>query len=374
MSHRSRGDINGVDRLIHRGRVMEDKNSRILVIRFSSLGDLILLLPFLVTLRNGFRGGEISFATKERYRELFEQNRDIDRLYLLRQGGPHELLRLYTALRHNRFDIIIDAHNVIRSNVLFHLLRAPSKLQISKDQAKKLLLIRGKHNLFGSGPSQLERYLEMAGRLGIKPVDTDRLLDLPEAVLRKAETALRLPCLAGKNLVAVAPGARWETKRWPESHFARLISSLSRTGFAPVLIGGKEDIELNRRIAADSAVAPPNLTGELSILETAAVLGRCRILVTNDSAPLHLSESVGTPVVAFFGPTVKEFGYYPRLKNSVAVEIDLPCRPCSRNGARPCPIGTKECLAAIRPEQVSGIVEDIVRGGVPAEHRAGPER
>jgi heptosyltransferase-2 len=102
-------------------------------------------------------------------------------------------------------------------------------------------------------------------------------------------------------------------------------------------------------VAELSRSVPRNLTGALSIIETAAVLKWCRALVTNDSAPLHLAEAVGTPAIAFFGPTVREFGYFPRLPASRALETALPCRPCSRNGKRACPYGTKECLTSIEP-------------------------
>ena len=122
----------------------------------------------------------------------------------------------------------------------------------------------------------------------------------------------------------------------------------------PPLAAGTHSL-VAKQVGADgkeqAASAPLDLTGRLSILESAAVLKRCAALVTNDSAPLHLAESVGTPVVAFFGPTVREFGYFPRLPRSRALEVSLRCRPCSRNGARRCPYGTKECLAAIPPER-----------------------
>jgi heptosyltransferase-2 len=185
---------------------------------------------------------------------------------------------------------------------------------------------------------------------------------LPDEACALARERLSSRLRSRKGCVAFAPGARWKTKRWPADHFAKLISTVSARDYAPVLIGGTEDIADNAAIArAVSPEEPLDLTGSLSIIESAAILRECAALVTNDSAPLHLAEAVGTPVVALFGPTVREFGYYPILRRSMALEVDLPCRPCSRNGARSCPYGTEECLTSIEPEAVLEALLGVLR-------------
>ncbi len=100
--------------------------------------------------------------------------------------------------------------------------------------------------------------------------------------------------------------------------------------------------------------------GRLSLLETAAALERAAVLVTNDSAPLHMAEAVGTPVVALFGPTVRQFGYFPLLEESIVIERDLECRPCSRNGSRPCHLENRDCLDTIGPDEVLGSVHHVL--------------
>jgi len=124
--------------------------------------------------------------------------------------------------------------------------------------------------------------------------------------------------------------------------------------------GGREEKELSGRIAQAAQYPVINTTGKLTILEAGAVLKKCRLLVTNDSALLHLAEYVKTPVVAIFGPTVREFGYYPHLKESIPIEIELNCRPCSRSGTSLCPLGTKECLTSIRIGSILGAIESIL--------------
>jgi len=328
---------------------MQKASSKILVIRLSSLGDLVLMMPMLRSLRAGFPAAEIHLLCKEKYTGLFEGSDCVNRIIVVEGGGLGELMRIRSWLSRERYDVIIDAHNVIRSNILFHTLGAPKRLQIAKCDLKKLLLIRGKTNLYGAVLPQSERYRELARGLGVEIRETFEELAVPETAARGAERALSSFGAPGGRLIAFAPGARWGTKRWPQECYAELITAVSRLGCGAVIIGGPEDAAANAKVARMSNRAPLDLTGKLSIMESAAVLRRCTALVTNDSAPLHLAEAVGTPVVAFFGPTVREFGYYPRLARSRVLEVALPCRPCSRNGARQCPYGTTECLTAIGP-------------------------
>jgi heptosyltransferase-2 len=311
---------------------MLQASSKILVIRLSSLGDLILMVPMLRALRSGLPDAEIHLVCKEKYAGLFEDNGFLDRIIIVRRGGLSELIELRSTLSSERYGTIIDAHNVLRSNILFHTLHARRKLQIRKDELKKLLLIRGKTNLYTRDISQAERYAALARELSVTVSDDFEGLPMPVSAAKGAQRALARAGWSGKPLVAFAPSARWRTKTCQ-----------------PVLIGGAEDSAANARVALMSGGAALDLTGTLSIIESAAVLKQCGALVTNDSAPLHLAEAAGTPVVAFFGPTVREFGYYPRLARSRVLERTLPCRPCSRNGARACPYGTKECLSAIDP-------------------------
>jgi heptosyltransferase-2 len=333
---------------------MPQPSGKVCIIRLGSLGDLVLMIPMLSALRSSFPSKEIHLVCKQKYAGLFDGGGLVDSLIPVRRGGLREIFELRAALSRAGYETIIDAHGVIRSSLLFHTLRAPKKLQIRKDELKKAALIAGKANLYTRVTSQVERYMELARRLGAEVREPYAELPLSPAAERRAE--MIYGGIGGPFLIAFAPGARWPTKRWPAEHFARLISKTAARGFECLLIGGAEDSATNAEVAALSRSAPLDLTGSLSIIESAAVLKRCRALVTNDSAPLHLAEAVGTPVIAFFGPTVREFGYYPRLRGSRALETKLPCRPCSRNGKRSCPYGTKECLMSIEPEAAVEVI------------------
>ncbi len=351
---------------------MESAGKKILVIRFSSLGDLILLLPLLDTLKEGFPDSSIDLVTKEKYREIFIGNRNLNSIYTLEKGSILSLIRLRKIIASNKYDIIIDAHNVIRSNIIYYSVKAGYKVRIKKDQLKKYMLIKHKKNLYGEIKTQTGRYLELAERLGIKTSGTVSDYELPEKSREKARSLMNSAGLKEGRIVAVAPGARWEAKRWPVENFCALAFEISSAGFDLLIVGGPEEENLGRRVEKASTGAKLNAVGDMSVPETAAVLESSSLLVTNDSALLHLSESVGTPVIALFGPTVREFGYYPRLEESVSLEVDLECRPCSRNGARPCPLGTRECLRSIDAESVMQRVKSFMeKASVKSEARNG---
>ena len=338
----------------------------ICVIRFGSLGDLVLLTALLEALRAGFPEAEIHLVTKERFAGLFDEDDRVDALHLLEGSNPASLLRLRRSMP-GRFDALIDAHGVTRSVLLAGTIRAKIRARIVKDQARKLLLIHRKIDRYpADGISMVDRYVDLARRIGADPpIDPAPRLGEPATASAAAER-----CLGGlpgsRRPVAVAPGARHHAKRWPTERFAGLVSALLARGETVALVGGEGDRAACRAVAEKSGGLPVDCCGGLSPLETAAVLARCDLLVTNDSAPLHIAEAAGTPVVALFGPTVGRFGYAPRLPDSVVVERSLDCRPCSRNGARPCPLGTKECLASITATIVLDAVDGVlgaVRGG-----------
>ncbi|MBD3178381.1 MAG: hypothetical protein GF417_01655 [Candidatus Latescibacteria bacterium] len=331
---------------------MRETKIRILVIRFSSLGDLILMIPLLRHLRAAFPRGEIDIATKDKYSGLFSGYQLVNSIHTLKGGSLSELLRMKNRLRKRRYNIVIDAHNVIRSNILYWGIPAEKKAQLKKEQLRKFLLIKFGINLYHEITHQHDRYMKLAWKIGLSKDKDLPPFQLPaDAELRAGNFIKELDPEAEITL-SVAPGARWDTKRWSEQNYREIIKRVSDMGFNTVIVGGREEVELAERISGSTEERLVNTAGKLSILETASILGRSDLLLTNDSALLHLSELVGTPVLALFGPTVREFGFYPRMAKSRVLEIGAECRPCSRNGARPCRYPEKLCLDSIKPESV----------------------
>ena len=338
---------------------MNNVRPRILLIRFSSLGDLVLLTALIDGIAVAFPGHDLHLATKDQYRELFDNNLHIVKIHALpSDSGFGGLLGLRRDLALEGFETIIDAHNVIRSNFLYRTIGARRKVQLGKDQIRKLSIIRAGKDTYEDTVTMKDRYLGLIAELGAAiPVVSTRLTPPPSAEAA-VETFFDENGLTGRRVVALAPGARWETKRWPSDRFAEITSAISDSGHAVLVIGSEAEKDICS-IAAHGGVAT-NACGRLSLMETAAALKKASVLVTNDSGPLHIAEATGTPVVALFGPTVRQFGYFPLLDDSIALEKEIDCRPCSRNGARPCHIDKRDCLENIGTTEVLASVNRVL--------------
>ncbi len=319
---------------------------KLLFIRFSSLGDCILLCPLLA---HAGRSGadEIVVLTKRAYADLFAAVPGVNRVIAIDHGTTvFDLLRIAGEFRRSGH-VVVDAHASARSRLVAWR-SGGAAARIRKHTRERLGLIVFKRQ--AQLPTMLERYAALLEPAGLQPgVLSPGGISIPPAAAAAAARSVT------DNAIAVAPGSRWSTKRW--HGFAELCEGLAEAGHPIVLVGDGSDREITRPIAAALGARALDLAGSLPLLETAAHIARCAAFVGNDSGLMHLAEAVGVPVVALFGPTVRSFGYFPSLPQSRVVEQYLPCRPCSRNGAIPCPKGTGECLATI---PVSRVLETVL--------------
>jgi len=165
-------------------------------------------------------------------------------------------------------------------------------------------------------------------------------------------------CAAG----GAGPGRRPRHQRWPIAHWSALAERLEAAGYRPVVVGGPEDRGLAQQLVAEGGGgnSVPSAAGEFSLQETGALLARARVVVSGDTGVMHMATGVGTPVVALFGPTVGQFGFFPYRAPAVVVERALDCRPCSATGTAACPLGHHRCLTDVTPEEVAATVERLV--------------
>lgn len=326
------------------------------VIRFSSLGDCVLLCPLLERLKQAC-GGEVVVLTKRAYADLFAAARGVDRVVAIDEGSTlRDLLRIADEWR-ARGAVVIDAHASWRSRVVAARMGGAAA-RIEKHTGARLKLIVFKRNV--TLPTMLDRYAKLgavagAGTAPLAPGG----LGIEAELARRAEHAMR----GDTPFVAVAPGSRWPSKRWPG--YAAVCATLAESGVRILLVGDDRDRAAAAPIAGALQDRCVDLTGRAHLMETAAHLARCRAFLGNDSGLMHLAEAVGVPVVGLFGPTVREFGYFPSLPHSRTIERRLACRPCSRNGATPCPKGTVECLRQIPPHAVVGALTTLFDESAP---------
>ncbi len=325
--------------------------TKILILRFSSLGDLILTTPFYRELKRLNPSAELHLATSTNFAPLLENNPHLTKIHALnRQGGQPALRQLVKRLQAHKWDQVFDLHRSLRSRLLlfqlFGLFPAwkTQLYRLDKRSWQRVLLLRFKRNVLQRFPAQREAYLQLIGQAypGAKLQSHTELFPSN----KQAEAVTRILTESGINekpLIGFGAGASFPLKRWPKESFLFVARELAKQGYQPIFLGGGGEEEPDW-IAKQGGF--PNWSGRLDFLETAALLARCSLAVSNDSAIVHFAEAMGTPALALFGPTVKEFGFGPFLKHSLLVEKDLPCRPCSRNGKGSC--SNQEELACLR--------------------------
>jgi heptosyltransferase-2 len=331
------------------------------VIRFSSLGDCILLCPLLAHLKAS-GADDVTVVTKTAYAEVFAYATGADRVVAIdTDKGLASLESAARSLREGGYDVI-DAHNNWRSRYLCARLGGAGS-RFEKHYRARLGLIVFKRR--SDIPTMLERYGELSEPLGVGAAPAaPGGLAVPERSRAGAARALA----RFERAVAVAPGSRWPAKRWPIERFVETATALvERLGVGVVLVGDEHDAEVARPIAEALGERCVDATGSRSVMETAAWIEACGGFVGNDSGLMHLAEAVGTPATALFGPTVSEFGYYPALERSRTVERALGCRPCSRNGSRPCPRRVRECMEYDADAVVAAAV-GMLEGTGPRRH------
>lgn len=326
---------------------------RVLIIRFGSFGDCVLLCPLAAAIKAA-GAEEVTVVTKRAWAEVFAAATGVDRVVALEPGGG--LRALARIARSYRGATVIDAHNNWRSRFLSWRLGGAAA-RFEKYYAARLGLIVFKRH--APIPTMLEQYARLGTVAGASGSLAPGGLRVPDEVRERVRADL-----PETPTVALAPGSRWPMKRWPAAAWLELGERISRTARV-VLVGDEGDRRWTAPLAQALDGRALDLAGRLTLMETAAWIERSDAFVGNDSGLMHLAEAVGTPVVGIFGPTVEAFGYYPSLPSSRTVERSLDCRPCSRNGAVPCPRRTQECLTAIPVDTVASALDAALTGAGP---------
>ena len=349
----------------HDGAGGLDELRRVLLIRLSSLGDILLMTPLLNLLHATCPQAQIDVLVKAEYHDLLRAHPSITRLLIF--DSRQSLLGTLRSLRADRYDLALDLHCTPRSQLLLRGLRARRKLTYNKRVLRRALLARLGWNTLRRMTPVPELYAAPLRRLGL----TDRLgapsmhLDPESIEAVQSHIARSLPDASHQPLLAVAPGARWATKRWPVERFAAVAQELAREKQAAVVIlGGPDEAQLARTLYDKIDVPVVNGAGTLSLMNSAALLSRCRLLISNDSGLMHMATALRVPVVAIFGPTVQEFGFYPFQARAEVVSEPLSCRPCSTKGSRYCPRGHHACMQDIPSARVLGAARTMWENGV----------
>jgi len=299
-----------------------------LIIRLSSLGDILLTSPLLRSVKARYPDIKIDYVVKKQYADAIKYNPNIRKIFFY-EDAEIDITENY--------DLIVDLQKNIRSKQITKKIKAPI-VSFRKMDIEKFLLVRFKINKLKFSSPIPVRYAQTIGDLSLDNKGLE--IFIPDNIMSDF--------IEGNN-IAIAPGSRHFTKMWPVEYYIYLGKILSANKFRVVILGGKTDSQVCGQI---HKMVPNslNLCNEDDLLKTVSHMKKCRAVICNDSGLMHAACAARTPVLAFFGSTVKEFGFAPyNAKNLILENNSLSCRPCSHIGRDHCPKKHFKCMKEITP-------------------------
>ncbi|RJQ57075.1 MAG: lipopolysaccharide heptosyltransferase I [Nitrospiraceae bacterium] len=320
---------------------------KILIIKPSSLGDVIHALPFLKAVKGSFPEAQIDWVISKNLKGLLEGNPLIHELIALEKDSWKDIKKLprtlseindlRKSLKSKRYDVVVDLQGLLRSGLLASF--APSSLKIGFENAREgSRFFYDKKIPVNGAVHAVDRCLEIAGAMGVKPGK----IEFPLYTDEKARDKVRQITGNIPEYILIAPSARWDTKRWPAVYFASLVKKIT----LPCIIAGvKGDRALAEEIIHRSqstehrtqTATIVNLCGRTNLKELVALIDGAKAVVSNDSGPMHVAAALNKPVVALFGPTDPEktgpYGWQKK-KNMKVVKAGVPCSPCRKKKCR----------------------------------------
>lgn len=284
---------------------------RICVIKPSALGDVVQSLPLLPVLRERFPHAKISWVINHEFADLLDGHSHLDELFHFhRRGGASQYLQLLQDLRQRQFDLVFDLQGLMRSGVMTAATRAPLRVGLETSREGASLACHVTIPGTSKGMSAFRRYWRIAEELGLGDRTPQTIVPTTDA--DRAWAAASLNGLTGP-ILAIHPGARWMTKRWPIEKFAVVAHKAMRQfGFSVVILGSKGEMPVANELQTllhgfASRKAVLNLTGQTTLKQLSAVLSSVDVVLTNDSGPMHLAAGLGTSVLGVFtctNPTI----------------------------------------------------------------------
>jgi lipopolysaccharide heptosyltransferase II len=342
--------------------------NKTLVIRFSSIGDIVLASPLIRVLRTQFPSSQIDFVVRKEFADLVRYNPNLNIIYEYdAQTELRGLRQLKKRICSEQYDLVVDIHNSLRSRYIRSFVGAKTVAVIDKRVFTRTMLVKCKKNIYKAIVPVADRYIESVKSSGIENDGKGLEIFIPDETMFKVSGKMSfLKLHTCKKVIGFCPSAKHATKRWPEERFIeagiRLVNDLK----AKILIfGGKNDAVLcstianaiNRNSGNENAV---EFSRQFSLLETSAAMQFCDVILTNDSGLMHIAAAMKKKIVALFGSTVEEFGFYPVGTESIILERKkLECRPCSHIGRDSCPEGHFRCMKEIQVDEVVSSIQAV---------------
>ncbi|MBK7295497.1 MAG: glycosyltransferase family 9 protein [Flavobacteriales bacterium] len=325
---------------------------KILVLRFSSIGDIVLTSPVLRCLKKQVADAEIHFATKAVFADLVKFSPNVTKV----QELDEDINALIAKLKPEKFDVVIDLHNNLRTSRIKRALGVPSH-SFPKLNVEKWLLVNLKWDRMPK-IHIVDRYLSAVASLGVKNDGAGLDFFIPQ---ERAVKLSDLPTTHQNGYTALAIGAAHVTKRLPEHRWIELVQMIE----GPlVLIGGEDDVRIARGIANEVGGRAWDVTGKYDILGSASLIEQARAVIAHDSGAMHIACAYRKNVVSIWGNTVPSFGMGPYIPTNperahISEVLGLSCRPCSKIGFNDCPKGHFHCMEKHDLQRIATLAEQI---------------
>ncbi len=324
------------------------QRKKVLIMRFSSLGDVVLVHPVIKKLfDNGYK---VDLLTKKKYKKLFEYNPCINEILILEEDK--NLFNIVKKIKTNNYYKILDLHRNLRTAYIKFFFFYKT-ITYKKYFFRRYLLFHFKIN-FLKGNSVIMNYLGTLGKLGLQINKKD--LEYSIYTGKPPGWGERVKKILKKKMITIAPFAGHYTKEWV--YYKELIDILGKK-YNIIVIGEQMD---SHRAEGFNQKNLFNLCGKLDLIQITQIISKSKLLITNDSGIMHLGCGTGRPVISIFGSTVREFGFMPLRKNTVIIENDLiKCRPCHYHGRVLCPEEHFKCMREITIDRVLDDVRKYIK-------------
>ncbi|MDP4207053.1 MAG: glycosyltransferase family 9 protein [Bacteroidota bacterium] len=317
---------------------------KFLIIRFSSIGDIVLTTPVIRCLRKKFPDAEIHFLTKHKNASILKANPYLDKLYLIEKSISEVLEELKKEAYHH----IIDLQNNFRSFKIKFFLRSPSRT-FDKLNLLEWLLVSFKINKLPKDHI-VDRYMKTIHPFHVK----NDLKGLDYFIPEDEEYDFsRLPDFFKNGYVAFVLSGTYFTKRFPEH---KIIAVCNQLNLPFILLGGKSEIQIGIKVKRHTGSNVINLCGSLTINQSASIIKNAEMVITNDTGMMHVASALRKKILSFWGSTVPEFGMTPYLPHPASKMLQvkgLDCRPCSKLGSKRCPMGHFYCMNKIKINEIA---------------------
>ena len=329
--------------------------SRILIIQTAFLGDVILCTPLIKSTRKFFPNSFISFLLIPQTKNIVENNPHLNEIIVYdkkgKEKGLKNFFKMVEKIKKRNFDLAIIPHRYLRCALLAYLAKIPQRIGFDKSIGSFLFTQKVTYQ---SNWHEVDRNLSLLSDFSHDLLDkTPELFPGPEDYSYASELLHDSGIKENDKIVGVAPGSVWATKRWLSERFAEVSDLIIKEAGAKVIfLGSNEDEKLCSEIGTLMKEKPVVLAGKTNVLQSAAMISKCKVILSNDSAPVHIASAMNKPVVAIFGSTIPEFGFAPCGEGNIIIEKKMECRPCGIHGKNRCTEKHFKCMTEISTQEV----------------------